>query len=195
MGSSGKRTRGPNQQTPWSRKPDDPVSVLRLALDTSDPLQRARIEAMFGSAYSIKRALQRDARDRCRAYRAAPRERAADPAAVRDRLGLSRTALEHAAYAHLDAAPHLRRSVTKALGWQDTLSESNDLCARDGSFVAWLTSTPDDCVAVARRSVGTASCATLNETGLRQTTSDRARLRTDTSRTHATTWTYLRDNS
>ena len=30
-------------------------------------------------------------------------------------LGLSRPALEHAAYAHLDAAPHLRRFVTKAL--------------------------------------------------------------------------------
>lgn len=115
MGSSGKRTRGPNKQAPWSRNPDDPVSVLRLALDVSDPLQRAQIEHMFDDAYSIRRALQRDARDACRAYWAAPHERTADPKATRERLRLSRVALEHAAYAHLDAAPHLRRGVTKAL--------------------------------------------------------------------------------
>ena len=115
MVSSEKRTRGPNQQAPWARSPEDGVSVLRLALDTSDPVQRARIEAMFRAAYAVRRAVQRDARDRARAYRAAARERARSPAAVRDRLGLSRTALEHAAYGHLDAAPHLRRFVTKAL--------------------------------------------------------------------------------
>jgi len=113
--SSGKRTRGPNKQAPWARSPDDGVSVLRLALDTSDPVQRARIEAMFRAAYAVRRAVQRDARDRARAYRAATHERARGPAAVRERLGLSRTALEHAAYGHLDAAPHLRRFMTKAL--------------------------------------------------------------------------------
>ena len=113
--SSGKRTRGPNQQAPWVRRPEDGVSVLRLALDISDPVQRARIEAMFRAGYTLRRAIQRDARDRAHAYRAATHERAREPAAVRDRLGLSRTALEHAAYAHLDAAPHLRRFVTKAL--------------------------------------------------------------------------------
>lgn len=113
--SSGKRTRGPNKHTPWSRNPDDGVSVLRLALDTSDPRQRARVEAMFEGAYKLKRALQRDARDRSRAYWSAPHERACDAAAVRARLGLSRDGLEDAAAAHLDAAPHLRRFVTKAL--------------------------------------------------------------------------------
>ena len=115
MGSSGKRTRGPNQQTPWARTPEDGLSVLRLSLDTHDPRQRARLEAMFRSAYTVRRAVQRDARDRARAYRAATHERARDPAKARARLGLSREALEHAAYAHLDAAPHLRRFVTKAL--------------------------------------------------------------------------------
>ncbi len=115
MVSSDKRTRGPNQQVPWARRPEDGVSVLRLALDTGDPVQRARIEAMFGAAYTVRRAVQRDARDRARAYRAATHECARDRVAVRDRLGLSRTALEHAAYAHVDAAPHLRRWVTKAL--------------------------------------------------------------------------------
>jgi hypothetical protein len=115
VGSSGKRTRGPNKQPPWSRHASDGLSVLRLALDTSDPAQRDAIEAMFSTAYSLRRALQRDARDSCRAYWAAIHERARDPAAARERLGLSRKALEHAAYAHLDAAPHLRRFTTKAL--------------------------------------------------------------------------------
>jgi hypothetical protein len=115
VASSEKRTRGPNKQPPWSRNPDDGTTVLRLALDASDPRQRARIEAMFEGAYRVRRALQRDARARCRAYWAATHERARGPSAVRERLGLSRSALEDAAYAHLDAAPHLRRSVTKAL--------------------------------------------------------------------------------
>lgn len=70
---------------------------------------------MFSAAFCIRRAVQRDARDRVRVYRAAHHERARDPAAVRDRVGLSREALERAAYAHLDGAPHLRRFVTKAL--------------------------------------------------------------------------------
>jgi len=115
VGSSGKRTRGANKQTPWSRSIDDGLSVLRLALDVSDPPQRARIEALFGGAYAIRRALQRGALDACRAYGAACHERARDPSALRERLGLSRNAMEHTAYAHLDAAPHLRRDVTKAL--------------------------------------------------------------------------------
>jgi hypothetical protein len=91
------------------------MSVIRLALDVSDPRQRARIASMFQASYTVKRAVQRDARDRCRAYWAATHERAADPAATRTRLGLSRDALEDAAFGHLDAAPHLRRFVTKAV--------------------------------------------------------------------------------
>jgi hypothetical protein len=115
VGSSGTRTRGPNKQRPWVRNPDGGVSILRLALDTSDPRQRCRLEALFADAFSARRALQRGARDACRAFWSATHERAANPAAVRERLGLSRTALEHRAYEHLDAAPHLRRGVTKAL--------------------------------------------------------------------------------
>jgi hypothetical protein len=113
--SAVKRTRGPNKQRPWVRTPEDGLSILRLPLDTADPVQRRRVEEMFSAAFSIRRAVQRDARARARAYRAAHHERADDPAATRARLGLSRTSLEHAAYAHLDAAPHLRRFATKAL--------------------------------------------------------------------------------
>ena len=89
--------------------------MLRLSLDTTDPVQRRRVEAMFSVAYTLRRAVQRDARSRIRAYWSAWRQRRRDPAAVRERVGLSRTAFEHAAYGHLDAAPHLRRAVTKAL--------------------------------------------------------------------------------
>lgn len=110
-----KRTRGPNKSTPWVRRPDDGLATLRLALDTTDPVQRRRIEAIFSAAFSVRRALQRDARDRSRAYWSAPHERARDAAAVRERLGLSKTAFEYTAYAHVDAAPHLRRAITKAV--------------------------------------------------------------------------------
>ena len=78
MASSEKRTRGPNKQTPWKRRPEDGASVLRLALDTSDPVQRARLEAMYECTYSLRRALQRDALARIRAYWAATHERAPD---------------------------------------------------------------------------------------------------------------------
>lgn len=112
---SERRTRGPNRKAPWVRSSEDGVSVLRLALDASDPVHRTRIEAMFRDAFVVRRALQSDARARARAYRAASNERSRDADTTRDRLGLSRTALEHAAYKHINAAPHLRRFVTKAL--------------------------------------------------------------------------------
>jgi len=90
--------------------------VLRLSLDTSDPLERKRLERVFAAAFSMRRALQRDARSRLDAYWAAFREREQKgPQAVRERLGLSKKALERAAYRHLDRAPHLRAHITKAV--------------------------------------------------------------------------------
>ena len=109
------RKRGPNKVPPWQRRPEDGLAVLRLALDTTDPVQRDRVETMFSAAYSIRRAVQRDACDRVRAYWAARHERQRDEPAVRARLKLSKTGLEYAAYAHVDAAPHLRRAITKAV--------------------------------------------------------------------------------
>ena len=95
-----------------------------------------------------------------------------------------------------DALGEIRRvlhSPSPYQGWQDTLSESTDLSARDGSFVAWWTSTPDS-VEVARRIVGMASCSTRNEIGIRRTTLDRTRVRTNLS-TYGPSSSYLRDNS
>ena len=93
-----------------------------------------------------------------------------------------------------DAIGEIRRALrSTSLGWQDTLSESTGLFARDGSFVAWWTPTPD-VVAVARRSAGMAACSTLHETGIRRTTAERARWRTGMSQ-YGPRGPYLRDNS
>ena len=98
-------------------RPD--VRRLRAASARStsaNPLQRERLEGLFAAAFCLRRALQRDARSRLDAYWAAHHERAAKgSAAVRKRLGLSREALERAAYRHLSRAPHLRLHATKAM--------------------------------------------------------------------------------
>jgi hypothetical protein len=96
-----------------------------------------------------------------------------------------------------DALPAIRRALrTSALhfeGWQDALSESTGLSAREGSFLAWWMPTPD-LVAVARRTVGMAPCPTLDETGLRQTTPDRTQMRTNMAHQYDLL-AYLRDKS
>ena len=84
-------------------------------------------------------------------------------------------------YAAASAAlPAIRRALNPYSGWQDTLSESTGLSAREGSFFAWQTSTPDS-VAVARRIVGTAPSPTPDESGVLQTTSERVWMRTNLS--------------
>jgi hypothetical protein len=92
------------------------------------------------------------------------------------------------------ALPAIRSAVSMSYaGWQDTLSESTDLSAREGSFLTWWTSTPDP-VVVARRSAGTALCPTLDEIGLGQTTPDRAWTRTGMFSRYKIR-SYLRDKS
>jgi hypothetical protein len=110
-------TRGPtrNPQGNWSA-PGMPKSVIRLSVDTSDPVMRRRVEQLYSAAFQVRRAVQCDARSRIDAYWAAQHERARDPKSVRKRLGLSRKGLEAAAQQHLDAAPHLGRWCSKALG-------------------------------------------------------------------------------
>ena len=53
------------------------------------------------------------------------------------------------AYVDYDAAERARESIQRllrpsCLGWQDTRSESTDLSAREGSCLAWRTSTPEE---------------------------------------------------
>jgi Putative transposase DNA-binding domain len=95
---------------------DGPVSVIRLELDVSDPVIRRRLQQQWVAAFRLRRALQRDARNRCHAYWAAHHERRADPKALRDRLGLSRKGIEAAAKNHIEASGWMRDHVTKAIG-------------------------------------------------------------------------------
>jgi hypothetical protein len=104
------KSKGPNFRY------DGPVSVIRLQLDVSDPRTRRRLEAQWEAVFRLRRALQRDAADRCRAYWAAHHERARGPKAVRERLGLSRKGIETAAKAHIEASGWMRTHLTKAIG-------------------------------------------------------------------------------
>jgi hypothetical protein len=95
---------------------EGPVSVIRLELDASDPGVRRRLERQWGAVFRLRRALQRDAADRSRAYWAAHHERAADPKGLRQRLGLTRKGIEAAAKAHIEASGWMRAHLTKAIG-------------------------------------------------------------------------------
>lgn len=93
-----------------------PRSVIRLELDAADAEVRRRLERQWTAGFRLRRALQRDAAARCRAYWAADRARAQDPKALRDRLGLTRKGIEAAAKAHIDRSGWLRHHLTKAVG-------------------------------------------------------------------------------
>lgn len=108
------RHRGKSKATNFSYK--GPVSVIPLELDVSDEGLRQRLERQCQAVFRLRRALQRDARDRCRAYWAARHERAADPKALRERLGLTRTGMEAAAKQHIEASEWMRDHLTKAAG-------------------------------------------------------------------------------
>src|SRR5262249_6480078 len=119
----------------------------------------------------------RDRGDHC-SHRGLRSDRLARGAVLASFLLFRRSHAPHPATGYYDAAaralPAIRSAVSMSYaGWQDTLSESTDLSAREGSFLTWWTSTPDP-VVVARRTAGTALCPTLDEIGLGQTTPDRA---------------------
>ncbi len=95
---------------------DGPVSVIRLELDVSDARVRRRLERQWAAVFRLRRALQRDARARCRAYWSAHRERGADPKGLRARLGLSRKGIEAAAKTHIERSGWMRDHLTKAIG-------------------------------------------------------------------------------
>jgi hypothetical protein len=97
-------------------KYDGPVSVIGLELDVTDERTRRRVERQWAAVFRLRRALQRDAQHRCRAYWAAGHERAEDPKAVRERLGLSRKGIEAAAKSHIEASGWMRDHLTKAVG-------------------------------------------------------------------------------
>jgi hypothetical protein len=97
-------------------KYDGPVAVIRLELDVADACIRRRLEAQWVAVFRLRRALQRDANARCRAYWAAHRQRAEDPQALRERLGLTRKGIEAVAKRHIEASGWMRAHLTKAVG-------------------------------------------------------------------------------
>ncbi|MFH8736615.1 transposase [Streptomyces sp. NPDC017964] len=111
-----RKFRGKNKAPKWKKPDDGHVSVMVLPLAITDPADLAGIKRLFGSMWSIKRAVQRDARAKVDAYWTAFHEREEHGAkVVRQRLGLNREALERCAYKHLDASGHLKHHVSKAL--------------------------------------------------------------------------------
>src|ERR1700736_2410240 len=110
----GSRRRGKSKAPNF--KYEGPVSVICLELDVGDPGVRRRVEAQWAAVFRLRRALQRDAQRRCRAYWSARRLRAADPKALRERLGLSRKGIEAAAKKHIEASGWMRDHLPKALG-------------------------------------------------------------------------------
>jgi hypothetical protein len=82
----------------------------------SDGRVRRRVERQWEAVFRLRRAVQRDAQHRCRAYWAAHRQRGADAKALRERLGLSRKGIEAAAKAHIEASGWMRDHLTKAIG-------------------------------------------------------------------------------
>ncbi|WP_157963676.1 hypothetical protein [Actinocorallia populi] len=111
-GASAGGARDANKAPAW--RWDGPVSVIRLPL-TVDEQSAARLESLFSAMFHLKRAVQRDARSRTEAFWAGRRRREADEAAWRREVGLTRPALERAAYRHLDASGWLRHHASKAL--------------------------------------------------------------------------------
>ncbi len=97
-------------------KYEGPVAVIRLEIDASDERTRWRLHAQWDAVFRLRRALQRDAAARCRAYWAARHERDAGSKALRERLGLSRKGLEAAAKRHIEASGWMRDHLTKAVG-------------------------------------------------------------------------------
>jgi hypothetical protein len=110
----GSRRRGKSKAANFSY--DGPVSVIRLEVDLPDERTRRRVERQWDAVFRLRRALQRDAQARCRAYWVAHHERVADPKALRDRLGLTRRGIEATAKAHIEASGWMRDHLTKAIG-------------------------------------------------------------------------------
>ncbi|MCJ1677809.1 hypothetical protein MTF65_10735 [Streptomyces sp. APSN-46.1] len=111
-----RKFRGKNKAPKWKKPDDGMVSVMVLPLAVTDPVDIARLEKLFSAMWSIKRAVQRDARAKVDAYWSAFHERDEHGAkAVRLRLGLSREALERSAYKHLEDSGHLKHHASKAL--------------------------------------------------------------------------------
>jgi hypothetical protein len=110
-----RRFRGRNKGKRWTRGADTEPAVIRLPLDVHNPGARHRAEQLYSAMWSVKRAVQRDARNAVDAYRGGDVRRERDAKAWRVELGLSREGMERRAYRHMEKSKHLGHHVTKAL--------------------------------------------------------------------------------
>lgn len=110
-----RRFRGKNKGKRWKRSEDVELAVICLPLDVQEPDARHRVEQTYAAMWSVKRALQRDARDAVDAYWAGDVRRDTDAKAWRLELGLSREGMKRRAYRHMEKSKHLAYHVTKAL--------------------------------------------------------------------------------
>ena len=83
---SGRRFRGKNKNGRWKREEGTEPAVIRLPLDVH-PDDEQRLERLFSAMWTVKRTLQRDARDAVDAYCAGTSRREADAKAWRHELG------------------------------------------------------------------------------------------------------------
>ncbi|MGW2940107.1 hypothetical protein ACWDA7_52775, partial [Streptomyces sp. NPDC001156] len=111
----GRRLRGKNKGERWKRGEDTELAVIRLPLDVHRLEDLQRVENLYWAMWSLKRALQRDARAAVDAYWAGDMRRETDAKAWRQVLGLSREGMERRGYQHMERSKHLGHHVTKAL--------------------------------------------------------------------------------
>ncbi|MEU8792695.1 zinc ribbon domain-containing protein [Streptomyces sp. NPDC048643] len=114
-GAAARRFRGKNKSRRWKRGEDTEIAVIRLPLDVNNHQDLRRVEQLYSAMWSVKRALQRDARAAVDAYWAGDVRRESGAKAWRAELGLSREGMERRAYRHIERALHLGHYVTKAL--------------------------------------------------------------------------------
>jgi hypothetical protein len=109
----GRRFRGKNKNGRWKREEGTELAVIRLPLDVH-PDDEQRLERLFSAMWTVKRTLQRDARDAVDAYWAGEVRRESDAKAWRRDLGLPARAW-NAARTRTWRAGWLGHHVSKAL--------------------------------------------------------------------------------
>ncbi|MGW9030277.1 transposase [Streptomyces sp. NPDC055722] len=110
-----RRFRGKNKGERWTRGEDTEPAIIRLSLDVHRLEDLHRVENLYWAMWSVKRALQRDARAAVDAYWAGDVRRETDAKEWRQALGLSRQGMERRGYRHMERSGHLGHHVTKAL--------------------------------------------------------------------------------
>ena len=108
--AGGRRFRGKNKNGRWKREEGTELAVIRLPLDVH-PDDERDLERLFSAMWTVKRALQRDARAAVDAYWAGEVRRETDAKGWRRELGLTREGMERRAYRHLERSGWLGHHV------------------------------------------------------------------------------------